>query len=249
MSLEVAALVVFGLLGFLLLSNQPELIDQLSSLAQSVQQGTVSQDELIRALLPWLARPAVIMAIIAFAAIIVPLIEETIKPIGVWLLAGFHLSPAAGFAAGALSGAGYAFFESLALAGSGTDWAVSALTRIPTAVIHILNTSLMGWALVLAWREKRYFNLALIYLIVVAIHGMWNGLAIVSAVQALLAQQGLQSPLTPLAWLGPVAPILLGGITIFMFALILWMNRRLRQSTASPPLLAPLENGPSDGVL
>lgn len=231
MALEFTALIGVGLIGIVFLVNQPGLVEQLSSLAQSLQAGTATQEELVQAILPWLARPSVILAVIAFASVIVPLIEEAVKPIGVWLLAGFSLSPAAGFAAGAISGAGYAFFESLALAGSGADWAVSVLTRVPTGVIHILNTALMGWALTLAWREKRYFNLGLTYLIVVTLHGMWNGLAIISAVDALLAQQGLQSPLGAARWIGPAAPFLLVGITLSMFAVIIWMNRRLRQAS------------------
>jgi hypothetical protein len=236
MGLEIAALIGFVLIGILFLINQPGLMEQLSAMLESLQQGVTSQEELIQMLLPWLSRPGVILAVIAFAALIVPMIEESVKPIGVWLLAGFKLSPAAGFAAGALSGAGYAFFESLALAGSGADWTVSTITRIPTAVIHILNTALMGWALVLAWREKRYANLALIYLIVILIHGTWNGLALVSAVDSLLTQQGLPSPFAFLTWLGPIAPFLLGGMTIGAFTLLLWMNRRLRPVPVAQPI-------------
>lgn len=231
MALELAALIIVGLIGMVFLLNQPGLVEQLSTLAQSLQEGTASQEELIQEVLPWLTKPGVILAVIAFAAVIVPLIEEAVKPIGVWLLVSFKLSPAAGFAAGALSGAGYAFFESLALAGSGTDWAASVLARIPTGVIHILNTALMGWALTLAWRDKRYGNLGLTYLVVVFVHGVWNSLAIISAIDALLTQQGLESPLGAASWIGPAAPYLLVGITLSMFAVIIWMNRRLQQAS------------------
>jgi hypothetical protein len=254
MALEIAALIGFILIGILILISQPGLMEQLQTILESLQQGVATQEELIQMVVPWLARPGVILVVVAFAAVIVPMIEESIKPIGVWLLAGFNLTPAAGFAAGALSGAGYAFFESLALAGSGADWTVSTLTRIPTAVIHILNTALMGWAIVLAWREKRYLYLILIYLTVIVIHGTWNGLAIVSAVDSLLSQQGLTSPFASFAWLGPAAPFLLGGMTIGAFTLLLWMNRRLRPvplaQSVSPALAIELsEDQPAGDVL
>ncbi len=98
-------------------------------------------------------------------------------------------------------------------------------------MIHILNTALMGWALTLAWRDKRYGNLGLTYLVVVFVHGVWNSLAIISAIDALLAQQGLESPLGAASWIGPAAPYLLVGITLSMFAVIIWMNRRLQQAS------------------
>jgi hypothetical protein len=231
LGMEVVALVIFGVMGILFLVNQPDLVNQLTQLVQSFQSGTASEQELIQTILPWLARPGVILAILIFAAVIVPLIEEALKPIGVWLLAGFDLSPAAGFAAGVLCGAGYAFFESLALTGSGSDWALSVTARIGTAVIHIANTGLMGWALALAWREKRYLNLGLTYLFVVMVHGLWNGLAVINLVDTLLTQQGLPSPFRLVAWIGPAAPYILVGVTSGMFILLLWMNANQRRSS------------------
>ncbi len=90
MALELAALIIVGLIGMVFLLNQPGLVEQLSALAQSLQEGTASQEELIQEVLPWLTKPGVILAVIAFAAVIVPLIEEAVKPIGVWLLVSFQ---------------------------------------------------------------------------------------------------------------------------------------------------------------
>jgi hypothetical protein len=230
LGVELVALVIFTVIGIIFLVNQPGLIDQLTRLVESFQRGAVSEQELTQVILPWLTRPGVILAVLIFAAVIVPLIEEALKPIGVWLLAGFGLTSAAGFAAGALSGAGYAFFESLALTGSGADWTLSVTARIGTAVIHITNTALMGWALALAWREKRYRNLGLTYLFVVMVHGLWNGLAVINVVGTLLDPQDLPA----IARLGWAAPFILVGETVGMFILLLWMNakqRRLSRAT------------------
>ena len=226
--LEILALVGFIFIGILTIVNQPQLMDQINKLMPSLQQGQFSQEQFIQVFLPWLTKPGLILAIIAFVGLVVPLIEEAVKPIGVWLLPGFHLTPAAGFAAGALSGAGYAFFESLALAGSGGDWTLSASARIATGVIHIFNTAMMGWAITRAWQDRRYINLGLTYLAVVLVHGTWNSLAVISAINDLLSQQSLKPSLPLVSWIGPVAPYILGGITLVMFILMLWMNRRLR---------------------
>ena len=243
LGLETIALVAFGVIGFLYIANQPEMVEQFNRLAQLFQQGAGTEEELLRAILPWLVKPSIIFTLLVFAAVIVPLIEEAFKPIGVWLLAGFKLSPAAGFAAGALSGAGFAFFESLALTATGADWAASSVARIGTSVIHITNTGLMGWALALAWRERRYFNLALTYLTVVLVHGVWNGLAIVNLVDQVLVSEGMTGAFPGwsglASWLGSSAPYILFGASLVMFTILLWMNARLRRSL--PPVEMPAQ--------
>jgi hypothetical protein len=144
---EVLALVGAVIVAILYVASQPDLRDQLMNLANQLQFSQPSPEAMVKLLGPYLTRPIFIFGALAFAAVIVPLIEEAIKPAGVWLLAGKHLTPAAGFAAGVLSGAGYAFFESLALTPSGENWVFLVVARMGTAVIHILNTGLMGWAL------------------------------------------------------------------------------------------------------
>lgn len=240
MTLETIALIVFVIIGFVFLFSQPDLIEQVNSLAQAVQQGSMTEQDLLRALLPWAAKPGLLLAVILFASVIVPLIEEAFKPIGVWLLAGAKLSPAAGFYAGALCGAGFAFFESLALGGSSSEWTLAVVSRIGAGVIHIFNSALMGWALVLAWRKRRYLNLALTYLVVVAVHGAWNGLAILSAFEALLSEAGLELASNAATQLGLAAPYILVMIGLVMSGLMIWMNARMRQTLplSTPPPLA-----------
>lgn len=228
LAIESILLVILLVIGFVFISSQIELIDQLNRLAETLMQQQTLTEESLQLLAPWLTSPGLIIAVILFIGLLVPLVEEALKPVGVWLLAGFKLTPAAGFAAGALSGAGYAFFESLALSTSTMDWTAMVATRAVTAVIHILNTSLMGWALVLAWREKRYLNLGLTYLLVVIAHGAWNSLAVFNVVDTLLSQANLSTTLPLVSSLGPAAPFLLGGITLIMLAAIILMNTRLR---------------------
>jgi hypothetical protein len=235
--LETIAFVVFAGLMFVFIARQTDLVAQLSGLSEQFLAGAITPEELVGDLAPVISQPWVVLAAIFFVSLIVPLIEEALKPIGVWLLAGFGLSPAAGFSAGALSGAGYAFFESLALASSSEDWAILVAVRSTTAVIHILNTALMGWALASTWQDKKYLRLGLTYAGVVAFHGVWNALAVLNAVDTLLSEFGLEVDLPIVSWLGTAGPFVIGLMTLIAFAVLLWMNRRLRQTAPAASAL------------
>jgi hypothetical protein len=170
-----------------------------------------------------------------FTAVIVPLIEEALKPAGVWLLAGRRLTPAAGFAAGVLSGTGYALIESLLLSsGSGEDWAFLVFARIGTGTIHILTTGLVGWALALAWGENRYLRLGAVYLLAVSIHGLWNSLTLVTAFTNLTPAHTQLLSNSSIARLSQFAPYALVGIAGVSFLALIVCNRLLsRPATVS----------------
>lgn len=163
------------------LSRQPEVVRQLEQLSHSLRGPGRSPQEALHELAPLLLNPGAIYLALAFVAGVVPLIEEIFKPLGVWLLAGRRLSPAAGFGLGALSGAGYALIESLLLAGPNEGWALVAGARVGTAAVHIFTTALVGGALAQAWRSGSYLRLALAYLSAVVIHGLWNALSALTA--------------------------------------------------------------------
>jgi hypothetical protein len=172
----------------------------------------------------------VVIAALAFWSLVVPLIEELLKPIGVWLLAGRDLSPAAGFAAGALSGAGYALFESLALTSSGAEWTTLVAARIGTGAVHILATGMTGWGLAIAWREGRYALLGLAYLGAVSIHGLWNGITLFSSFLAVAESLNLPLDVPGVARLGEIAPIGLSILAGAALVALVWANRRLARS-------------------
>jgi hypothetical protein len=137
------------------------------------------------------------------------------------------LTPAEGFTAGVLSGAGYALFESLALSSSAEEWAPLVFARMGAAVIHILNTGMVGWALVLAWREGRYLQLAATYLAAVLIHSLWNTLALSAALSELLKPLAGAEALPLIDLAGQVAPYVLAALAAFCFFTLLWLNRRI----------------------
>ncbi len=234
--LETLALVGFVLIAVLMVSTQPDLLNEWMRLSRNLSGLQTSPQDALNILGPYMNRPGIIFAILAFGAGLVPLIEETLKPIGVWLLAGRNLTPAAGFAAGALSGAGYALFESLALSSSTDDWLYLVVARIGTAAVHILTSALTGWALVLAWREKRYLRLGAVYLLAVLIHASWNGLSLLASLGAFADGAADQFQTLFLQWLNENISVGLGLLTIASFAVLLWANHRLAITTHPAPI-------------
>lgn len=210
------------------------MLDELSILADRLRQAGNSPQLIAHIISPYLKDPLVIFSAFTFAAVIVPLIEEAIKPLGVWFLAGSRLTPAEGFTAGILCGAGYALVESLTLsADSGNDWVSLVFARIGTAVVHILTSGLTGWALASAWREKRYFRLGVTYLGAVLLHGLWNGLTMLIVIADLsLPAAQLGQDLLSQAY--QIVPYGLVGLAIAGLATLLWINVRLRRTTDSP---------------
>ena len=216
------------------MSGQPGMLDELSILAERLRQAGNSPQLIAHIISPYLKDPLVIFSAFTFAAVIVPLIEEAIKPLGVWFLAGSRLTPAEGFTAGILCGAGYALVESLTLsADSGNDWVSLVFARIGTAVVHILTSGLTGWALASAWREKRYFRLGVTYLGAVLLHGLWNGLTMLIVI-ADLSQLNDQLGQHLLSQAYQIVPYGLVGLAIAGLATLLWINVRLRRTTDSP---------------
>lgn len=224
---ELLAAFVFLLIASIYVASQPELLNKILSLAQTLPETPPSPEALLDELGPFLIRPAVLFGALSFGAVLVPLIEELIKPIGVWLLASRRLRPAAGFAAGALSGAGYALFESLALTSSGQAWPALMVARIGTASVHILTTAITGWALVQAWTRRRYLLLGLSYLTAVTLHGLWNGLTIFSAFAVLAEVQNLPLEIPGTNEMAIVAPSALLFLGMASLVALIWFNRRL----------------------
>ena len=164
----------------------------------------------------------VIYAGLAFFAVLVPLLEEAIKPIGVWLLCGRRLTPGQGFAAGVLSGAGFALMETLGYSSATVDnWLGITLARAGTGVMHITTTALVSWALASTWKDGRYVRVFLTYLAAVIIHGVWNSLTVG------LAALGLSiNDMSGAVYLQIIGAGIMG---LILLALLLWFSARLRR--------------------
>ncbi|MBN2550034.1 MAG: PrsW family intramembrane metalloprotease [Anaerolineales bacterium] len=255
-------ILVMIVLATIVIMGQPELMRELSDLRPMISpNGDLSQDALVQALIPYLVRPGVILSVLGLAALIVPLIEELLKPIGVWLLLGRKMTPGAGFAAGALSGAAYALAESLAFTANGETWGIAVIVRAGTAVVHILNTAILGWAIARLFQKPRpparkgwmtrVGQFLLAYLGAVLIHGVWNGLTVMASFTALGALP--EAPALP-GWLtvpGKAAPFLLVGMALAGFWALIWANRKLTRplAPAAAGLPASIEHLPVEAQM
>jgi hypothetical protein len=224
-SLEIAVLVFIVFIFVFILALNPEIVEALEPLILRMEYAKPDSTAEMEVLSQIYNNPVVIFSSLTFLSVIIPLIEEAIKPIGVWLLAGRNLTPKEGFTAGVISGAGYALFENLGNTSIGTDWTLIVIGRIGPTVLHIFTTGLIGYALALALKEKRYLRLGSAYLLSVVIHGLWNGLTTTSSIAGL----DLENALLPSYWMpaGSIALILLAA---GIFALLIRANRELRST-------------------
>lgn len=229
MGAELAVVFTFVLIGMFVIASRPDLASEITWLVQRLDMVQTSPEAVRRILEPYLVNPTVIFMVVALGVVFVPLIEELIKPIGVWLLLRYSLSPAEGFVAGVLSGAGFALFESLALASSVDGWAALVIARIGTGVIHIFTTGLVGWALALAWGKGSYVRLGATYLVAVLVHALWNGLTLFAMYAALPQIQNRLSNLELMSRMGDIAPYGLVVLTISAFLALWWANVTLRR--------------------
>jgi hypothetical protein len=244
---EIAVFAIFVLIGMVWIATQPELMGTVQDLANEMTTG-VAPDKAVELFGPLFLRPGFILAVFLFVAVVVPLIEEALKPVGMWFLYGRLQRPAAGFVAGLLSGAGYAMFESLVAYNGGEGWASVTIARAGTAVVHITLSGLVGWALVEAWRRRRYSNLAGTYLAAVAIHGTWNAMTVVMLVDGMAASQPEPVTMPVISTLAGAAPFILIALGLLCLTLLTTWNRRLRQEQIPPtsPIPAPAAPEPAE---
>ena len=242
---ELFAMILAAGAALLILYSMPGMAEQLDELFQSLQYAVPNERSLAPILEKLTSNPGPVLAVVAFVAVIVPLIEETLKPAALWLLARDGLMPAEGFALGALSGSGYALFESLFLSTSGQGWSIVVIARIGTAALHILTTALTGWGLALAWGQKKYARLGLQFGLAVLLHAVWNALTALNAAAALLPPETNSLILT----IGKLAP---GGLIVLALACFItlsMLNRRLAAPTGdSNPISSPVKVETTNGT-
>lgn len=207
--------------------SQPNLFDELSSLMQVLSNET-NPDLILTQLSPYLANPVLIGTVIGYIALLVPLIEELLKPLAVWLFAWKIESPAQGFVLGMLSGAAFGLFESLNASADGTvSWSVIVIARAGTSILHMTTSGLVGWGILSAVKEKKVRRFVAAYFTSVLVHGIWNAAAVGAGLSAIGESIGRPE------WLFNYAPALICGLIVMaigMFAVLTASNRKLHRS-------------------
>lgn len=225
--LEILALLAIVVLVSIAIASRPDWAAAFSRLAQSLSNSQLTPEALTSILQPYLNSPWLIALVLAYTSLLVPLIEELLKPLPVWLLLGKRLSPAEGFVAGLVSGAGFAFFESMSMltAVDASSWLGLTAGRAGTDLLHITTAGLMGWALATTWQDRRYARPVLVYAGVVVLHGLWN---IFSLSMGLSPSSSEAQGLLP-AWLHNVG---IGGLIFLLvglLGLLVFINQNLRR--------------------
>ncbi len=223
--LELVVVVVVIALFTLWASQQPDLMAQITGLAQVLTEGAPDMEALQEILAPLVASPAVAFTILALAAGIVPVIEELIKPLVVWLLAIKGLTLAEGFVYGMISGLSFAVFESAAMLASTSaadSWMLVVLARCGTGLLHMTTAGLTGVAIANLRSPGGWLKLTAAFILAVGLHSLWNLFGVTSGLLALEPENSV------IMALGTAAPYFIGALMVFMTALLVLINRRLR---------------------
>lgn len=206
--LEIVALVI-GLIVFALLVATlfPDVVGQIEDIARLLESAAATMEVPDQEIVDLVQSPAVIGGLLLFASGVVPLIEEAIKPLGVWLLAGRDLTPQDGWVLGLLSGAGFALVENLGNLAVGAGWTFLMLARAGAAGLHMFNSAIIGYTFVLSRRQKRWRPFILAFLGTLVLHALWNTVAVVATVQSLSSTTaiGMGWPLIYVVILGAAA--------------------------------------------
>jgi hypothetical protein len=231
---EVFMLFLVILVAAVYIGFNPEKMAEIERLVNQIERAP-DLDTLIYQVGPLLKNPLTLFVGLAFLSFLVPIIEETTKSLGVWLVANRIQSPAQGFALGALSGAGFALAESLSASLSADEtWALTLSMRAISGSMHMLASGLVGWGIAWASLEKRYFRFIGMMLLAILLHAVWNAGAVFSfwgGLRVMLAMPGVDV-------LGSILAAGGMGLLFFlmagMFAAFFILNQRFRTNATVP---------------
>jgi len=226
---EAIAVIIIALLYLLYASNIPGLKDVFMTMIESIRMGSMNENEAMRMAASFLFAPGAAFATLAVFSVSIPLIEETCKITVLLFFLRRIPRPVDGFVLGILCGAAFAMSENLGFTSSGSaDWAANAAARATSALPHILNSGLLGWGIVSAYKEHRYGRLAGAFLAVVIVHGSWNAISLGLAMNSISSFEA-QVP----SYLQNAYPWLAGWIVLAIGALggLIFNNSRMRSSS------------------
>ncbi|MCB2214311.1 PrsW family intramembrane metalloprotease [bacterium] len=175
--LVVALLVAFQI------TFQPALEFELQAIISDISSG-LSLEMVLQQYGDLINQPVVIFGLVAVIAGIMPLIEEILKPLALWVLAGRGMTDQEGFVAGLITGAAFTLMENLlyfSMAYTSGEWVFSALLRSTTGVLHMLASGLVGLGLARTWRKGDWPFLTLTFSAAVLFHSAWNAIALVAS--------------------------------------------------------------------
>jgi len=203
MAFAVEAIAFVGLLAIIfgitaLLPQGRDWLDKIQLLAANpaALQDQVTLGRLI------LSPPVMVLVLVA-GIVVGPLIEEAIKVLCVAAMRYRRPVRSQALAWGIAAGAGFALTEGLLGTVMIADqWPMSVGLRMAASLLHVTTTGIvaLGWFESVAARRNAW-SLPLAYLSAVALHGLWNALALAATV----VSAGVSAEAVPAATAAPIA--------------------------------------------
>ncbi len=188
-ALEFVLILILLVIGLLVLTLLPEGKELVQTLIEQLRYPNQLQNP--ARVVSLAGSPIVIAAALAVVSGLIPVVEESVKTIGIGLLAWRRPDQAQAFIWGVAGGAGFALVEGTLNTATVLDlWLPVVLLRVGGTVLHCATGGLMGlaWHAVLSKRRwKRGFGL---FAASVAVHGLWNALTVALVVVPLNVGRG-----------------------------------------------------------
>jgi RsiW-degrading membrane proteinase PrsW (M82 family) len=184
--------------------------------------------------------PQIALQLFLLAAVIAPLVEETVKPLGVAILARRLGSAVEAFVLGFSAGIGFSVVETISYTSAGyQDWAHVALVRTGAGLLHGLGAGMvaLGWYYLVRAKQKRFRLGLACWLYAVLQHALWNSVAGITLLPAPVGTT-LQSWNISLGFmqLGADELFVLGLTLIFLVIYVLILRHLRAQQEPLPAL-------------
>jgi len=213
------------------LSSQPSVQQMMKSFSFPADLTQIETSFVERYLRTTFQKPLFVLGIFLVLGLVIPLIEESIKPIALWSLQKRSLKPTDGFILGLYFGAAFALVEST-LAISQTDpqmWVESITLRAAASLIHITCTGLVGYGYAATMKSQKKAAIHRPFLTAIVIHGLWNSLALLSSANLIMTTLNITQPLAPIYDI--LIPSAFAIEWIAILYLLSQMNKSLRHNS------------------
>lgn len=236
MAAEIIALMTIAIIGVMILIISPELLEKFQKIVQQLSFSSMDPVLIMRVVKPLMQNPWVIFSILATMSVIIPIIEEALKPIWMWAFVK-KIDPAQGFLYGMFCGAGFSLIESIGYMATptGDAWAGLLIGRAGTGLLHVVTSGLVGWGLASAWHDKKYLRLGTAYFLAVFIHGLWNAIGLLMGFTELI--EPINQLNLILTRIGEIAPFALFALSCCMVMLLV-IARKGGKAKSEPALPA-----------
>jgi RsiW-degrading membrane proteinase PrsW (M82 family) len=227
--LELGILVIVLVFIIIVIRQDSSLMSDLQITATRLANGQENPEVINNILSAFISRPVNRFLIFSIVSGLIPIIEEVVKQIPLWLLSWRKLTPRAGFLVGALSGAGFALFEGLmatsSLSGS-EQWLFLMFGRAGASMMHVLTGAIGGWGLASAIQGRSYMKAVLAYITCIFIHGAWNAMATWEGISRLVSMSASATFHFSKASLIPL--VLMGVLFLFMLVFLIKNNKIIK---------------------